>query len=205
MRRVMVFDTAGKLVVTAQASCIRDIRRALQPAQNSGQQRQWRFASSGRVLSEAEELQTLDRDTSVVVFAATVPAGPATRADPHGCYVCAVDPNAGPASGGTLVTLRGVFPSTIAPALRVRFGRVDVPARLHASAMLQALTPEHEPGVVSVEVAADGVHFSTRNDVFFTFLPVRGALVHPTRVPVDAEPSYTLAVHQPPVGAPIVR
>lgn len=191
--KVCVYDPSGTLIATVDnATTLSDVRSALP------QQRQQHnfFAQGGRVISQADETRPLRAPLTAVVLLSASASSAASRCDPHGFYVRSCDPSAGPARGGTIVTLLGAFPAVAPSPLRVRFGRTAVAVlAVTSSSSATVVTPEHAPGPVSVEVAADGRRFSARGDVLFTFLPVsrEELLVHPTRVPADAFPPSVAA------------
>jgi hypothetical protein len=125
------------------------------------------------------------------------PSPSSERPDPFGAVVTAVSPGSGLASGGLGVTVLGRFPRHDAAAvatLCVRFGSTVVPAyhhHHHGDTALRCVTPEHSPGVVSVEVSTDGINFSSSGLALFTFIEP-DTLAHPCKVPADANPPASL-------------
>jgi len=68
--------------------------------------------------------------------------------------ITGVSPSSGPVAGGTKVTIMG---SGFLPGARAFFGGIEVPAHVINSTTIEAVTPEHLPGLSNVGVAqADG-------------------------------------------------
>jgi hypothetical protein len=82
--------------------------------------------------------------------------------------VQSLEPLEGPASGYTLITITGQnFVQN--SALCCKFGSVQVTASWVSSNAITCLSPSHAVGFVAVEVANNGLQFSS-NDVLFQFV-----------------------------------
>ena len=71
-----------------------------------------------------------------------------------GPIITGVSPSSGPVTGGTTVTIHG---SGFLPGARAFFGGIEVPAQVINSTTIDAVTPEHLPGLNNVGVVqSDG-------------------------------------------------
>jgi hypothetical protein len=71
-----------------------------------------------------------------------------------GPIITNVSPSSGPVAGGTTVTING---SGFLPGARAFFGGIEVPAQVINSTTIEAVTPEHLPGLNNVGIVqSDG-------------------------------------------------
>ena len=82
----------------------------------------------------------------------------------RGLTLISATPSHGPSSGGTLIVLQGHFFSLRAASLglpRCRFGSEVTAAAVIDEHTMQCVTPEHHPGVATVEASNNGQDFET--------------------------------------------
>ena len=100
-----------------------------------------------------------------------------------------ISPANGPGAGGTILVVAGAsFSAT--RQLRCRFGEIEVPAVRVSSSFVNCTTPQHDAGVVTVEMSDNGVDFSSDQISFLYQDTVNVHSIAPGVIPANSTVAF---------------